>query len=137
MSLAILLIVIGLLGVLGELFIPGGIMGIVGFGMLICGVLLYLGVPVEFAVVGGILAGAFAGIIAYVFWARARSKPIKTGAEAFIGFEAKVCTDFSDSKGIVHVKGEEWSARSRNRKKYKKGDITKILGVSGVYLEVD
>ncbi len=137
MSLSIILMILGIFGIIGELFIPSGIAGIIGFGLLACGVLLFFNVSIEFAVVGGILTSVIAAVVAYLFWIRVRAKPIKTGSESFIGLDAIVFSDFSNSKGRVHVNGEEWSARSKSGKDYKKGEKVKITAVIGVYIEVD
>ncbi|MCX6778172.1 MAG: NfeD family protein [Candidatus Micrarchaeota archaeon] len=137
MSFAMPLIVIGLLALFGELFLPGGIAGIIGIGLIACGVLLSTGVSSEASAAGGILTSAVAAVVVYVYWRKVRRSPLKSGADAFVGLEATVITNFSGGKGQVRLKGEDWSARSHGEKSYKRGDKVKITGFEGVYLEVD
>ena len=136
MELEVILIVIGLLAILGELFLPGGIMGIFGIGLLITGILLFYNVQYEVAVLAGIIASAVTAIIVYIYWKKLKAQPAKTGGEALIGLEGKVIS-CKDGKGLLSVRGEEWSYRSKNEKDYKKGQKVKVIGFEGVYLGVE
>ncbi len=136
MQWEVILIVLGLLAILGELFLPGGIMGIFGIGLLLTGILLYSGVQYEIAIFVGVLASAITAVIVYMYWKRLKARPVKTGGESFIGLEGKVISN-KDGKGLLSIKGEEWSFRSHSEKEYKKGAKVKIIGFEGVYLEVE
>ncbi len=133
-----ILIVIGLMGILGEFFLPSGLSGIVGVGFLTAGLLLWLGVPIEFAMLGGVFVSAIAALAVYIYSKYLlKTKPIKSGGESFIGLQAEVLKEFTKGKGQIRVRGEDWSATSKSKKNYKKGDRAKVIGFSGVFLEVE
>ncbi|MBS3068107.1 hypothetical protein J4450_05365 [Candidatus Micrarchaeota archaeon] len=136
MQWEVILIVLGLLAILGELFLPGGIMGIFGIGLLLTGILLYFGVQYEISIFVGVLASAITAVIVYMYWKRLKAKPVKTGGESFIGLDGKIIS-CKDGKGLLNIKGEEWSYRSHSEKEYKKGTKVTIIGFEGVYLEVE
>jgi len=135
---ASILIVLGLMGIVGEFFLPSGLSGIVGAGFLTAGVLLLLGVPIEFALVGGGVVSAMTALAVYIYSKYLfRTKPIKSGGESFIGLQAEVLKEFSKGKGQIRVRGEDWSATSKSGKNHKKGEHVKVVGFAGVFLEVE
>lgn len=85
---------------------------------------LYIG----FAVV---VAGLF-GSIAWAVW-RLRQSPAPVGMQALVGESATATSDI-DLHGVVVVKGERWSAESREP--IKNGERVRVTGVRGTYLLV-
>jgi len=135
---ALILIVIGLLGIAGEFFLPSGLSGIIGLGFLSAGLLMMFGFSFEHAALGGLIISIIAGIVVFYYSRHlSMTNPIKSGAESFIGLEADVTKDFTNGKGLVRSRGEDWSAASRSGKDYKKGEKASIVGFSGVFLEVE
>ena len=135
---AVILIVIGLMGIAGEFLLPSGLSGIIGIGFLAAGILVYLGVPLEFALLCGAFVSGLTAIAVYIYSKYLmKTKPIKSGGESFIGLEGEVFREFKKGKGIIRIRGEDWSANSKSGKNYKQGEIVKVIGFSGVFLEVE
>jgi membrane protein implicated in regulation of membrane protease activity len=137
MNLSDTLILLGLLAILGEFFLPAGIVGVLGIGLLVAGGLISYGVDANISFAAGATATIVAGAAVWFYSKHLnKSKPIKTGGESVVGMTGKVTQDFKNGKGLIDVKGESWSARSMKEKNYKAGQKVEVAGFEGVYLKV-
>lgn len=134
------LIALGVLLMIAELFVPSvGILGIGGVVALVAGSLMLFdeGVPgfrIPVAViVGAGLASALAFFGAVWLAARARRRPIVTGAEELIGHQGIALGDF-DGRGRIRVHGEVWQAQSDRPVRH--GEPVVILALDGLVLRV-
>lgn len=140
-GLALILLGLALIGV--ELFIPAfGILGIGGIVAVVFGsVILFEGDIPEFRINTGVIAGMGAGsalLFGGIVWVAARTlrKPRLSSREAMVGLDAEAIQDFIDGFGRVHLRGENWSARSSHP--IRKGDKVRITGMEdeGLVLSV-
>lgn len=140
-GLALILLGMALIGV--ELFIPAfGILGIGGIVAVVAGsVILFEGDMPEFrintyAIVG--MGGGSALIFGGIVWVAARSlrRPRLSSREAMVGLEAEAIQDFMDGLGRVHLRGENWSARSEHP--IRQGDSVRVIAMEeeGLVLSV-
>lgn len=134
------LIALGVLLMIAEMFVPSvGVLGLGGVVALVVGSLMLFdgGVPgfrIPVAVIAGVgLASALAFLGTVWLAARARRRPIVTGAEELIGHPGIALADF-DGRGRVRVHGEVWQAQS-NRAVHR-GESVVILGLDGLVLRV-
>ena len=137
---AVALIVLGaiLLGV--EIFTPGfGAFGVGGIVSLLFGFMMIDKEP-WVRVVGDVLKGILLGlVIVFVFLLAIvrrslRRRPIKVGREAMIG-EVGTAVTAIDPKGMVRVRGELWTASSKER--IRKGEEVVVVDVKGMELVVE
>jgi membrane-bound serine protease (ClpP class) len=77
-------------------------------------------------------AGFFLGILGAA--AKARQRPVRTGAEQMIGSIGEVVS-WDGGEGRVHVHGEIWAAKSGAR--LAKGQLVRVVGRSGLTLVVE
>ena len=77
-------------------------------------------------------AGFFMGVLGFA--ARARQRPVRTGAEQMIGSTGEVL-ELGARRGRVHVHGEIWAARSS--KELVKGQKVRVVGRAGLLLSVE
>lgn len=140
-GLALILLGLALIGV--ELFIPAfGILGIGGIVAVVAGsVILFEGDMPEFRINTAVIAGMGAGsalVFGGIVWVAARTlrKPRLSSREAMVGLEAEAIQDFIDGSGRVHLRGEDWSARSSHP--IRQGDKVRIVAMEdeGLVLSV-
>ncbi|MEM2138221.1 MAG: NfeD family protein [Candidatus Anstonellaceae archaeon] len=137
MNLSDVLILLGLLALLGEFFLPAGIVGVLGIGLLVSGALISYGVEPNISFAAGAVATIVSGLAVWFYSKHLnKSKPIKTGGESVVGMTGRVTQDFKAGKGLIEVKGESWSAKSVKEKNYKAGQKVEVIGFEGVYLKV-
>ena len=112
------LVGLGFAMMIAEVFVPSfGALGVGGLAAFIIGSIILMdtdapGFGVSMGLVGGI--AAVAGIVMFgTVWmaARARRKPVATGAEQLVGAGAEAAEGFT-GRGRVRVFGEEWAAVS-------------------------
>ena len=112
------LVGLGIAMMIAEVFVPSfGALGIGGLAAFIIGSIILMdtdapGFRVHMGLVGGI--AAVAGMVMFgTVWmaARARRKPVTTGAEQLVGASAEALEDFT-GRGRVRIFGEEWAATS-------------------------
>ena len=140
-GLALLLLGIALM--VAEAFMPS--FGIVGLGGIVAFVLgaLFLfdpeqsDIPIQasWQVVAGLAAASaafFLGILGFA--ARARQRPVLTGAEEMIGSTGEV-VHWADAEGRIHVRGEIWAARSGVS--LAKGQKVRVVSRTGLTLAVE
>jgi len=129
-GLALIMLGLALIGV--ELFVPAfGILGVGGIVAVVAGsVILFEGDMPEFRInlavivgMGVVSALIFGGIV----WVAARilRKPRPDHREAMAGLEAEAIQDFIDGFGRVHLRGEDWSARSEHP--IRRGDKVRVI----------
>ncbi|MFP5374845.1 MAG: NfeD family protein [Gammaproteobacteria bacterium] len=134
------LIVLGVILMGTEFAMPSfGALGIGGMVALIVGSLILFdtevpgfGVPGQLVLGIGIASGlAFMGVV----WlaARARRRPVTTGAAELIGHVATALDDFH-GRGRVHIRGETWQAESAEP--VSRGQPVRVLAMDGLVLRV-
>jgi len=126
------LIMLGLALIVVELFVPAfGILGIGGIVAVVAGsIILFEGDIPEFRINPAVIAGMGAGsalIFGGIVWVAARTvrKPRPSSREAMAGLEAEAIQDFIDGLGRVHLRGEDWSARSEHP--IRRGDKVRVI----------
>lgn len=134
------LIVLGVILMGTEFAMPSfGALGIGGMVALIVGSLILFdtevpgfGVPGQLVLGIGIASGlAFMGVV----WlaARARRRPVTTGAAGMVGHAATALEDFH-GHGRVHIRGETWQALSAEP--VARGQRLRVLAIDGLVLRV-
>lgn len=134
------LIALGVVLIVSEAFVPAyGVLGTGGVLALVVGSVVLMragsaaaGLALP-AVLGISVAGA--GVIAGIAWlaARSRRRPVVSGGEELIGATGRVVADF-EGRGLVHVHGERWQARSAAR--LGQGQPVVVTGRHGLVLDV-
>jgi membrane-bound serine protease (ClpP class) len=140
-GLALLLLGIALM--VAEHFTPGfGIAGLGGITAFVVGALFLFDpaeadvpIRVSWQVIAGMAilsAGFFVGVLGFA--ARARQRPVRTGAEQMIGSTGEVVS-WAGEEGRVHVHGEVWAARSSQS--LAKGQKVRVVSRTGLALSVE
>jgi membrane-bound serine protease (ClpP class) len=135
------LIVLGAGLITMEFFMPAfGSLGVGGLAAFVIGSIILFdnhaqGPQVALPVIGGI-ASAGALVIATIAWlaARARRRPVATGAEAMIGGLVEVVADCRD-QCVVRYGGEIWNARTASP--LHAGQRARIVKVAGLTLWIE
>ena len=138
-GLALLILGVGLITL--EFFMPAfGSLGIGGLAAFVIGSIILFDDPVQglrvaLPVIGG-LAAAGALIIGTIAWlaARARRRPVATGAEAMIGELVQVVTEAPDHC-VVRYGSELWNAQAATPLRV--GQQARIVRVSGLTLWIE
>jgi len=112
------LVGLGIGMMIAEVFVPSfGALGIGGIAAFVIGSIILMdtdapGFQVSLGLIGGIAAVAALAIFGTVWMAaRARRRPVATGAEQLVGARAEALEDFT-GRGRVRIFGEEWAAVS-------------------------
>lgn len=140
-GLALLLFGVALM--VAEAFTPGfGIAGLGGIAAFAVGALFLfdpaqsdIPIAVSWQVVAAMAllsAAFFAGVMGFAL--RARHRPVRTGAEQMIGSTGEVMS-WTENAGRVHVNGETWEARSKQR--FSKGQKVRVVSRTGLTLDVE
>ncbi len=140
-GLALLLLGIALM--VAEAFLPSfGIAGIGGVVAFALGALFLfdpeqsdIPIQVSWQVVAGLTAASaafFLGILGFA--ARARLRPVRTGAEEMLGSIGEVVY-WEESEGRIQVHGEIWAAKSGTR--LAKGQLVRVVSRTGLTLAVE
>ena len=109
-EVARIVIVLGAVLVVLEIFVPGGIAGFLGATSVLLGLYLLDILSAPWAIAALIVFTG--GLIAFAVPAlRARRQQPQTGAESVIGMVGRARTDIS-SEGTVALKGIIWQAKS-------------------------
>lgn len=95
----------------------------------------------DLSVSPGLIAGMTGGMALFLLvvvrqLVRARSEPVRTGQEHFIGQVAQVRTDLQP-RGRVWFQGQGWSAVSRSDETIPAGQRVRIVAVNGLTLVVE
>jgi membrane-bound serine protease (ClpP class) len=137
------LLLLGIALMVAEAFSPGfGIAGIGGIVAFVLGALFLfdpgetdIPVRVSWQVIAGmatVSAAFFIGILGFA--ARARRRPVRTGAEEMIGSTGEVII-WHEDEGRIQVHGEIWAARSD--KSLSKGQKVRVVSRTGLTLSVE
>ncbi len=138
-GLALMVLGVGL--IIAEFFMPAfGSLGVGGLAAFVIGSIMLFdnqasGVEVALPVIAGIaLSGAL--VIALIAWlaARARRRPVATGAEAMIGAAVEATSDCRD-QCVVRYGGELWNARTSSP--LRAGQQARIVKVAGLTLWIE
>jgi membrane-bound serine protease (ClpP class) len=139
------LLLLGIALMVAEAFAPSfGILGLGGILAFVLGAFFLfdpeqsdIPIQVSWQVVAGltaISAGFFMGILGLAM--RARSRPVRTGAEEMIGLTGEVVQwAEAEGKGRVHVRGEVWAAQSSAS--LTKGQKVRVVSRTGLTLAVE
>ncbi|MDM0114747.1 nodulation protein NfeD [Variovorax sp. J22R133] len=135
------LILLGIVFFVAEAFVPSygalGIGGVAAFGL---GALLLIdsdvpgfGVPLH--LIGALMAVSAVFVIGVARMAvKARSRPVRSGMQRFIGASAEVI-EFADGEGWALIDGERWRIRSTHA--LRAGENVRIARADGITLEVN
>ncbi|MCK0536892.1 nodulation protein NfeD [Alcanivorax sp. CY1518] len=133
------LIVLGLLFIIGEAFLPSfGALGIGGVVSFVFGSVILMDdahLAVSLPLIGGVALVA-AGLMLWTMtrlWSL-RRRPPQTGEEALVGATAVALGDF-DGDGRVRVMGESWLASAAVP--VREGDKLRVVAVEGLRLHVE
>ncbi|MEZ7817365.1 MAG: NfeD family protein [Flavobacteriales bacterium] len=127
---------------IGEIFVPGMILGCLAVGALGGMVGDLFGLAWE----GQTIAASVTTILAFVFLRPFAMKHLfhgeglKTGVDALIGKTAIVTTDFNTKSGFgrCSIDGDDWKAKQETKETIlTKGDIVKIVAVNSTILLVN
>jgi membrane-bound serine protease (ClpP class) len=137
------LLILGVALMVAEAFIPSfGVVGLGGIAAFALGALFLFDpeqsdIPIEVSwqVVAGLTAlsaAFFLGVLGFA--ARARRRPVLTGAEEMIGSVGEV-VHWAAGRGRVHVHGEIWAAESGAP--LAEGQRVRVVGRTGLVLAVE
>jgi membrane protein implicated in regulation of membrane protease activity len=127
---------------IGEIFVPGMILGCLAVGALggMAGDLFGLDLD------GQIITASVTTILAFIFLRPFAMKhlfhgeSLKTGVDALIGKTAVVTSDFNTKSGYgrCSIDGDDWKAKHETKEtSLTKGDIVKIVAVNSTILIVN
>ncbi|NGX16604.1 NfeD family protein [Wenzhouxiangella sp. XN24] len=135
------LIVLGLLLMIGEVFVPSfGALGLGGIVAFVVGSIILMdtdvpGYGIPTALIGSIAAVGGSIVMAIIWMAmRARGQPIVSGRDDLIGATAVAAEEFT-GRGHVRVHGELWTAETRGV--VRSGQSLRVNGMHGLVLEVE
>ncbi|MCO6430237.1 MAG: nodulation protein NfeD [Deltaproteobacteria bacterium] len=137
----VLLLVLGILLIGLEVFVPSGILAVGGIISMVLGSIYLidaaeapgLSVSYPFIATSAIILGSIVLYIVYSLIQSARRKEL-TGSEGMVGMEAQALKNFS-GKGKVFVNGEVWNAEL-TAGLAQKGELLDVVGVKGLMLDV-
>jgi membrane-bound serine protease (ClpP class) len=134
------LIVLGVALIVAEVSVPNfGVLGLGGLFALVAGSIILMDVDLPgYRISRGVIFGiatssALAFGLALSLAARARRRPVTTGADEMLGTQAVAIEDF-DSLGRVRVRGEIWKAISSSP--IHNGQSVRVEAISGLVLRV-
>lgn len=134
-------ILVGLMMVVGELFLPTyGLLGLAGIAAFIFGSLFLMDTPSpEFQISLSLIlptAAVLAGSAVLLGWliVKSRGRRLRSGTEAMVGEFGRVRETVSTDAGRVFVQGELWSARSVDP--IEEGELVVVEEVNGMNLKV-
>lgn len=139
-TIGLVLILLGLGLVAAELFLPGGILGILGGVAIVLGAIIaFRDTPAELrppvwlaAVLAFFIVGSFVSMAVAV--ARMRKVNVATGANELLGKVATARTPLAP-EGYVFIQGERWQALI-DRGTAQPGERVRIIGADGLRLRV-
>jgi membrane protein implicated in regulation of membrane protease activity len=136
-----LLIVVGILLIVAEIFIPGQIVMWFGFAFLVTSIPAWLGASATTLVfcfaISSLFFGVFVRKIA-LSWMMQDQAVQKTNMDAIInseGIAVRSIQGYSTS-GRVRIGKEIWSAVSTDPEEIKEGDVVKVVRIEGVTVVV-
>jgi membrane-bound serine protease (ClpP class) len=137
------LMIIGIALIVAELFVPSfGLLGIGGITAFVLGSVFLVDPSNEaglrislFTILPSVVV--VTGVAVTIGWLvlKAERTKVTSGSEGLIGMSAEVLQDFRNGHGKVRVAGEIWQATS-SAEGIKKGDLVKVLALSGLVVDV-
>lgn len=135
-------LLLGLLLLISEFFVPGVIAVFFGIGALLVGLLTLLGLIDSLAVQLSLFG---ISSVLFLFLLRQRFRRWMYGAEAdksthdlddagLLGARVTVIADFVDGAGVVSLNGSRWDAESELP--LKAGEVAWVTGHTGIVLQV-
>lgn len=118
-----------------------GLPTVAGITSLVLGGLFLFNAEVENARVSrGLVVGVAISVAGFFFFVvraalKARKHLPSAGMEALVGMRGTVTSDV-DPQGLVHARGEDWTARSRGGR-ITAGTEVRVVGIEGLTLEVE
>jgi len=135
------LMLLGLALIIAEAFAPSfGALGLGGVVAFVVGSIILMdtevpGFQVARGLIGGVAtAGGLIALLIATYFARARRRPVVTGADQLLSEPAIALDDFEHS-GQVRIRGEIWNAVTRSP--VRRGEPLRVLHVNGLTLEVE
>ncbi|MCC7364993.1 MAG: nodulation protein NfeD [Dehalococcoidia bacterium] len=137
----LILMLLGIVLIAAELFVPGGLLGLGGLvALALGGIIAFRDTPAELrpplwlvAILVFVVGGMFVSMAAAV--ARLRNLNVTTGSAAMLGKLAVVRTPLTP-EGYVFVQGERWRAHLARGTAHE-GDRVRIVGADGLRLQVE
>jgi membrane-bound serine protease (ClpP class) len=134
-----LVLALGLLLLVAEAHVPGGVLGALGVAALITSGFLFrddgVEVPVAVIIVTALIVAAFVIFAGRKAFAAQRDEPVRTGWEELIGRQAEVREPL-DPLGQVWISGALWKARASDGSPIGVGDRVRVESVDGLMLVV-
>ena len=131
-----ILISIGLVLCVLEIFVPGFVIFPIGVGGIMAGVVTYFGVPLNLALVIWSLTSLMFWLSLRTIFKKVTPVEYKTGIEALVGKEAKVIEEIKGEKGRVKIFGDEWEVINESGKDIPVETKVKIIGFEGNKLKI-
>jgi membrane-bound serine protease (ClpP class) len=137
------LIIVGIALIVAELFVPSfGLLGIGGITAFILGSVFLVdpsnasGLRISLLTILPSVV-IVAGLSLSIGWLaiKAERSKVASGSEGLIGMNGEVLQDFRNGHGTIRVAGEIWQATSSTHG-IKKGDLVKVLALSGLVVDV-
>ena len=135
------LIILGLVLMIAEVFMPSFVLGIggviafmIGSVMLIDTDIPGLGVPWAVIVPVGIASALFIFFVGGMAL-KARQRPVVSGREELIGSSGEVMEDFDGKDGWARVHGETW--RIRCKQPLGRGQKIRVVHMNGLIFDVE
>ncbi|MBU0951631.1 MAG: nodulation protein NfeD [Elusimicrobia bacterium] len=140
----LLMLILGLILMAVDVFNPTVILTIGGLISFVMGGLMLFDFQGKFISISVslVLTVALASLLFFIFVVRAvvkvRKRKITTGKEGLIGDKGTAKNNFSgpDSKGMVFIQGELWSAQLVENSEVKEGDSIEVVDVVGNLLKI-
>lgn len=136
----IALILLGIVLMVAEAFIPSFILGIAGVSAFIFGSIILIDSETsDYTISRPLIGGLSLMSLVFFLWIintimKIRNKPAITGKEEMIGLQGECITN-QNGRLRIDVRGETWNAQSKND--IKPGQRVKIIEIDGLILTVD
>ncbi|NLN29626.1 MAG: NfeD family protein [Bacteroidales bacterium] len=136
-----ILIVIGILLFIAEIFLPGFIAGSLAIGAFLAALASFLGLGVKWQILIfslGVLVTFFTIRPLMIKSERRSGGKIKTNQEALIGRTGKVVEtiDNHENTGRISIDGDVWRSKSTDDSVIQEGTNVEIIGITSIILMV-
>lgn len=131
-----LLVSIGVIFCILEIFIPGFVILPIGIGAMIAGFAGYFGAPFSWVLVIWSVSSIVAWFTLRNLFKNSPEETYKTGIEALVGKEGKVIEPIDENKGRIKIFGDEWEVINESGKSIPVGDKVMVIGFEGNKLKI-
>ena len=132
--------IIGIVGFIVEIFTPGFFAASIGIGAFFAAVASMFTDVVEYQMIAMAAGSLLAFLTIRPIWTRylARTKDVKTNADALIGRVGVVSEDINSSSntGRVAIDGDDWKAVSEDNSPIEAGSHVEVLKRDSIVLTV-